>query len=427
MLEIKFIRENPEAVKKDLKKRNDPEKLKWLDEVLKLDEEWRKLKGQADELRSRRNSLSMEINKLKKEKKDASKIIKEAQEIPKTIEKLDKEISEKEEKIKYYLMRLPNILHDSVPVGKDENDNITVKTSGKKPKFAFEPKSHMEICEKNSWVDLERAAKISGARWYFLKGELALLEMALSRYAIDFMIKKGYNPVIPPHMMSRKAYEGVTSLADFEEMLYKIENEDLYMIATSEHPLTAMWMDEIIEENCLPAKMAGFSTNFRKEAGAHGKDTKGIFRVHQFNKVEQIVICRPEDSWKVHEELRKNIEEFFESLGLHFRTVNICTGDIGIVAAKKYDVEAWMPVQGAFREMGSCSNCTGYQATRLNIKYKSKEGNKYVHTLNSTCVATSRALVAIIENFQQKDGSVKIPDLLVPYMGGIKIIGKKNK
>jgi len=426
MLEIKFIREHPDVVKKDLKKRDDSEKLKWIDEILKLDDEWRKLKGEADELRSRRNSLSMEINKLKKEKKDASKVIKEAQDIPKKIENIEKKVAEKEEKIKYYLMRLPNILHESVPVGKSSDDNVVVKISGKKPVFKFELKSHADLAEQQGWVDLERAAKISGARWYFLKGELALLEMALSKYAIDFMEKRGFTLVVPPHMINRKAYEGVTSLADFEDMLYKIEGEDLYMIATSEHPLTAMWMNEVLEENCLPIKFAGFSTNFRKEAGTHGKDTKGIFRVHQFNKVEQVVICRPEDSWKIHEELRKNIEDFFESLGLHFRTVNICTGDIGIVAAKKYDPEVWMPVQNTYREVGSCSNCTSYQAVRLNIKYKSKEGNKYVHTLNSTCVATSRALVAILENFQQKDGTVKVPDVLIPYMNGKKVIGKKK-
>ncbi len=426
MLEIKIIRENPEIVKKDLQKRGDSEKLGWLDEVLKLDNEWRKLKGEADELRSKRNALSMEINKLKKEKKDADKIIREAQEIPKKIEQIEKEVAEREDKIKYYLMRLPNILHESVPKGKDSEDNVTVKTFGKKPAFKFELKSHADLAEQNEWVDLERAAKISGARWYFLKGDLALLEMAITKYAIDFMNKKGYTIVIPPFMINRKAYEGVTSLADFEEMLYKIEGEDLYLIATSEHPLTSMWMDEVLDETKLPIKMAGFSTNFRKEAGSHGKDTKGIFRVHQFNKIEQIIICKPEDSWKFHEELRKNAEELFESLGFHFRTISICTGDIGIVAAKKYDVEVWMPVQNTFREVVSCSNCTTYQANRLNIKYKAKDGNRLVHTLNSTCVATSRALVAFLENFQQKDGTIKMPDVLIPYMNGKKLIGKKE-
>jgi len=426
MLEIKFIREHPDIVKKDLEKRDEKEKIKWVDEVLKLDDEWRKLKGEADELRSRRNALSMEINKLKKDKKDASKVIKEARDIPKKIENLEKEMKEKEEKIKYYLMRLPNILHESVPKGKSDEDNVEIEKFGKAPKFDFEPKSHVDLLEKNDFADLERAAKISGARWYFLKGELALLEMAISKYAVDFMTGKGYLLVAPPYMIRKEAVEGVTSLADFEEMIYKIEGEDLFMIATSEHPLTAMWMGEVLEEKVLPIKMVGYSTCFRKEAGSHGKDTKGIFRVHQFNKIEQIIICKQEESWKLHEELKKNIEDFFKSLGIHIRTVNICTGDIGIVAAKKYDVEAWMPVQQKFREVGSCSNCTTYQATRLDLRYSAREGNKYVHTLNSTCVATARALVAILENFQQKEGTIKIPDVLVPYMNGKKFIGIKK-
>ncbi len=426
MLEIRFVRENPNIVKKDLEKRKEKDKAKWVDEVLKLDEEWRKLKGQADELRSRRNKLSQEINKLKKEGKEAAKPIKEAKELPGKIDKLEKTLEEKEKKIKHYLMRIPNILHESVPQGDTEKDNEEVAKFGKPQRFSFEPKSHVDILEQNYLADLERAAKISGARWYFLRGDLALLEMALARYAVDFMTSKGYTLMIPPHMMHRKAYEGVTSLDDFEEMLYKVEGEDLYLIATSEHPLTAMWMEEVLDPKCLPIKMAGFSTNFRKEAGSHGRDTKGIFRTHQFNKVEQIVVCRPEDSWKFHEELRKNLEEFFKSLGLHIRTVNICTGDIGIVAAKKYDVEVWMPAQEKFREAGSCSNCTSYQAVRLNIRYNAKEGNEYVHTLNSTCVATGRALAAILENFQQKDGTVKIPDVLFPYMNGKKTIGFKK-
>lgn len=424
MLETKFIVDNPDIVKKDLKKRNDLEKAKWVDEIVSLDGKWRKIKSEVDSLRAERNKISMQINELKKAKKDASAQIKKASDLPKEIAEKEAEMSKLEEKIRYYRMRLPNILHESVPVGKDDSENVQVKLFGKKPKFTFELKSHVDLIEQNDWADLERAAKISGARWYFLKGNLALLEMAITKYAVDFMTKKGYTITIPPHMISRKAYEGVTSLADFEEMLYKIEGEDLYMIATSEHPLTAMWMDEVLEEKNLPIKMAGYSTNFRKEAGSHGKDTKGIFRVHQFNKIEQIVICKQEDSWKFHEELRKNIEEFFDSLGLHFRTVNICTGDIGIVAAKKYDVEAWMPVQNAFREMGSCSNCTSYQSVRLNMKYKSKDGNKYAHTLNSTCVATSRALVAILENYQNKDGSVTVPKVLIPYMNGLKVIKK---
>ena len=423
MLSLKFIRENPDVVRKNLEKRHDKEKELWVDEILKLDSESRKIKYEIDNLRNSRNRISEEINQLKKQGKDASDKIKEAAEIPKKITKLEQKYKDIDEKLHYYLMRLPNILHESVPYGKDDTENEIVNTFGKKPVFDFEPLSHVDIIEKQGWADLERAAKISGARWYFLKGDLALLEMAIVKYAIGMITKRGFTLVVPPHMMNRKAYEGVTSLSDFEDVLYKIEGEDLFMIATSEHPLTAQYMDEVIDEKELPIKLSGYSTNFRKEAGAHGKDQKGIFRVHQFNKVEQIIICKPEDSWDFHEELIRNHIDFFNSLGLHSRQVNICTGDIGVVAAKKYDLEVWMPVQKTYREVGSCSNCTAYQATRLNIKYRSSEGNKYVHTLNSTLVATTRALVAIIENFQNKDGTIRIPDVLVPYMDGKKKIG----
>ncbi|HKZ40529.1 MAG TPA: serine--tRNA ligase, partial [Candidatus Hodarchaeales archaeon] len=340
----------------------------WIDDLLKTDKEWRDLKGKADTLRHRRNTISLEINKLKKEGKEASKVMSEAAEIPKKIEQTEKKIGELQQKNKDRLLRIPNLLHTSVPIGKDETENQLVRLIGKKPKHTFTLKSHVDILKELDLAELERATKIAGARWYFLKGDLAILEMALARYGIDFMRKKGYELVVPPYMMNRAAYEGVTSLADFEEVLYKIDGEDLYLIATSEHPLTAQFMNEILPEEQLPINLVGYSTNFRKEAGAHGKDTKGIFRVHQFNKVEQIILCKPEESWHMHEELLKNIEEFFASLGLHCRTVNICTGDIGTVAAKKYDVEVWMPVQNTYREVGSCSNCTNYQAVRLHIR-----------------------------------------------------------
>ncbi len=280
-------------------------------------------------------------------------------------------------------------------------------------------KANTDLITELVIADLERAEKISGARFWFLKNEGALLDLALQRYAIDFMMKKGYTFVIPPYLMKREPYEGVTSLADFGDVLYKAQDEDLHLIATSEHPLTAMYMNETLEEGKLPIKLIGLSPCFRKEAGAHGKDTKGIFRGHQFTKAEQIVICKPEDSWKYHEELARNAIEFFESLELHFRQVNICTGDIGMFAAKKYDLEVWMPVQNTFREVVSCSNCTDYQARRLGIKFRTPEGNMLVHTLNSTVVATSRAIVAILENFQRKDGSVVVPKVLVPYMNGM--------
>ncbi|MFZ3077689.1 MAG: serine--tRNA ligase [Candidatus Aenigmatarchaeota archaeon] len=426
MLDIRLIRENPDIVRKDLKKRGDAEKLKLLEELMDHDREWRKMTGDVEKLRARRNSVTGDIAKLKKEGSQPAKQLSEMKEIKSEIETLEEKVGRYELHIKDILMRLPNILHESVPVGKDDSENVEVRKWGKIQKADFKI-GHEELGLELNLLDIERAAKISGARFYFLKGELALLEMAIMKCAIDFMARKGYQLVIPPHMMRRKPYEGVTDLSDFGEMLYKIENEDLYMIATSEHPLTARFMDETIEEGELPIRNAGFSTNFRKEAGAHGKDTKGIFRVHQFNKVEQIVFCKPEDSWKIHEELICNAEEFFKMLEIPFRIVNICTGDIGTVAAKKYDLEAWMPVQQKYREMVSCSNCTDYQARRLNIKFRGRAGEAskgFLHTLNST-VVTDRALVAIMENFQQKDGSIMVPKVLQPYMNGMKKIEKK--
>ena len=424
MLDINFIRENKEEVKKNLTKRGEKYNSKIVDELLDADKEWRELKGKVDELRRERNEITLQITKLSKEKKDISRLVEKAKNLPGQIKTSEERLEILRKNVHNILMNMPNILHQSVPYGKDDMENKVVKVFGKKPKFKFSLISHVDLIEKNNWVDLERAAKISGARWYFLKGELALLEQALVRYAIDFMMKKKYTLVVPPHMINRKAYEGVTSLGDFEEVLYKVENEDLYPIATSEHPITAMYMNEVLDSKEFPIKIVGYSTNFRKEAGAHGKDMKGIFRVHQFNKIEQLIFCKPEQSWKLHEELIKNSIEFFKSLGLYFRQVNVCTGDIGIVAAKKYDLEAWYPVQNAFREVVSCSNCTSYQAVRLGIKYNEGVENKYIHTLNSTLVATSRALVAILENYQQKDGSVVVPKVLRKYMNNIKAIGK---
>jgi len=426
MLDINYIREHTDVVKENLAKRQEPEKVKWIDEVLALDKEWRSVKGKVDELRAKRNTLSQEINKLKKEGKDARKVIEEVAQVPKTIAQQETKINELQQKIRSLLMKIPNLLHETVPFGKSDADNVVVKKFGKAPKFNFPLMGHEELMLKHDLIDLERAAKIAGARQYFLKNELAIMQMSLLRYAVDFMRKKGYSIFIPPFMMNRCAHEGVTSLDAFEDTMYKIEGEDLYMIATSEFPGTAQFMDEVLSAEKLPVKLTGVSTCFRKEAGAHGKDTKGIFRVHQFNKVEQLIICKPEDSWHFHEELIKNAIEFFESLGLHGQVVNICTGDIGIVAAKKYDVNIWMPVQQAYREVVSCSNCTSYQAVRLNLKYQDGGEKKYVHTLNSTCTTDTRPLVAIFENFQQNDGTIAIPKVLQKYCG-FKVIGKSAK
>lgn len=422
MLSLKFIREYPEIVKKDLKKRNDAEKLKWIDDLLKKEESYRKLLQKAQELRHKRNVITSEINEVKKKGGDISKKIKEAKELPDKIKKSDEELAKLKEKIGFYIARLPNVLHKDVPVGKDENDNKVVRKWGEPKKFDFELMPHGELIEELGCADFDKAAKVSGNGFYYLLGDVALLELALQRFAVDLLLKKGFTLVEPPLMLRRKPYEGVTDLADFETMMYKVEGEDGYLIATSEHPMAAMFAGEVFDPKELPKKYVGVSSCFRKEIGSHGIDTKGLFRVHQFNKVEQFVFCEPKDSWKIHEELIANAEEIFKKLKIPYRIVNICTGDIGIVAAKKYDLEAWMPREKRYREVVSCSNCTEYQAVGLNMRYQKGEEREYVHTLNSTAVATGRALRAIIENYQQKDRSIKVPDVLVPYMNNIKVI-----
>lgn len=425
MLSLKFIRENPEIVKKDLKKRNDAEKLKWIDDLLKKEESYRKLLQKAQELRHKRNIITHEINDLKKKGQDISKKVKEAKELPDKIKKSDEELAKLKEKIDFYIARLPNVLHKDVPIGKDENDNKVVRKWGEPKKFDFELIPHGELIEDLGCANFDKAAKVSGNGFYYLLGEVALLELALQRFAVDLLLKKDFTLVEPPLMLRRKPYEGVTDLADFETMMYKVEGEDSYLIATSEHPIAAMCAGEIFDPKELPKKYVGVSSCFRKEIGSHGIDTKGLFRVHQFNKVEQFVFCEPKDSLKLHEELIANAEEIFKKLKLPYRIVNICTGDIGIVAAKKYDLEAWMPREKKYREVVSCSNCTEYQAVGLNMRYQKGEEREYVHTLNSTAVATGRALRAIIENYQQKDGSIKVPEVLVPYMNKIKVIKKQ--
>ena len=421
MLDIKLIREHPEIVKKDLQKRCEPEKLEMLNNLIQYDLQWRTLLTEANELRHKRKLIIAEVANLKKQGKDASKQIEEAKNIPQQLKNLENQVTEYREKADLLLMKLPNILHETVPFGKDEHENVVEKLVGKPPKFSFEPKSHVEIASDLGLIDFERAAKVSGHGFYYLKGDLARLDFAIITYTIDFLRNRGYTLIEPPLMMHRKPYLGVTDLEFFGDQLYKIENDDLYLIATSEHPMAASFMDEVILTKDLPVKYVGVSPCFRKEVGAHGKYTKGLFRVHQFNKIEQFIFCHPENSWKLHEELQKNSEDLYKGLGLHYRVVNVCTGDIGIIAAKKYDIEVWM-ADDTYREAGSNSNCTDYQARRLNIKYREKEGQApvgFVHTLNNTAIATSRTLIAILEQHQQKDGSVAIPEALRPLMGGL--------
>ncbi len=429
MLDINLIRENPELVKKNLMKRGDPEALKILNETIVYDKKWRQTLTELNNLRHQRKKMTIKIAALKKAGKNIGRELEEAKAIDSKITSLEKRVAEYEEKLRSCLMQLPNLLHESVPVGKDENENVPIRSWGKIPKFSFPVKDHIDLALSLDIMDIKRAGKIAGARFFYLKREGVLLDMALMNFALEEMLKKGYTPIEPPYLMRRKPYEGVVALSDFEKDLYKIEGEDLYLIATSEHPMAAMFMDEVLKAEDLPLKLVGVSANFRKEAGAHGKDTRGIFRTHQFNKIEQFIFCRPEDSWKMHEELIHNAEELVQKLGLPYRVVNVCTGDIGTVAAKKYDIEAWMPAQNAYREIISCSNCTDYQARRLNIRFREKEGQPpkgFVHTLNSTALATGRTIVAILENYQQEDGSVVVPKVLRKYMGGIEKIEPKR-
>ena len=420
MLDIKLIRENPELVKTNLQKRGSPETLEMLDELMETDRKWRTNLTKLNDLRHDRKLCTQEIATLKKAKQDANSQVEKARTIDTEITTLEKEVIQQEEKTHDLLMRLPNLLHETVPYGETDADNVEAKKWGTPPQFNFPIKNHMELGTALDIIDTERAAKVAGARFFFFKGLGVQLDYALMNFALETLAKKGYTLIEPPYLMKREPYEGVTSLGDFADVLYKIENEDLYLIATSEHPMAAMYMNEVIKQENLPLKLAGVSACFRKEAGAHGKDTRGIFRTHQFNKIEQFIFCTPEQSWQLHEELLKNAENIFQKLELPYRVVNVCTGDIGTVAAKKYDIEAWMPAMNAYREVVSCSNCTDYQARRLNIRYREKEGaptKGIAQTLNSTAVATGRTIVALMENNQLEDGSITIPVVLRKYMG----------
>ncbi|MFH1133452.1 MAG: serine--tRNA ligase [Nanoarchaeota archaeon] len=416
MLDIKLFRDSPEVVREDLRRRKDEEKAAWVDKVISLDQQRRELQQHADALRHERNELSQAINRLKKEHKNADLELARAKEIPLKLKEAEEKEATLASDIKYLLMRLPNIMHESVPYGKDDSENQSIRSWGipKVPDFPL--LSHGELAEKLG-ADFGRSTKIAGAGFYFLNGKLALLNQALIRFAVDHLVKKGYTYVEPPLIMKKQSYQGVTDLTDFEKVMYKVEGEDSYLIATSEHPLIAQFADEVLEERQLPIKLCGYSMCFRREIGSHGVDTRGFFRTHQFNKVEQIILCKPEESWALHEELQRNAEALMEKLGLPYRVVNICTGDLGTVAAKKYDIELWMPKQNCYKEGASCSNCTGYQARRLNIKYRTPDGNHTLHTLNSTAIATSRVLVAILENYQNQDGSLTVPEALQPLLG----------
>ncbi len=420
MLDIRLIRENPGIVRENLRHRGMPEKLEEVDRLLKLDAEWRKNLQEIEALRRRRNEITQQISKARGRKEDTSSFLKQAEQIPEQIREMEEKAEDCKKQSEQILLNLPNLVDSTVPVGKDDTENVEIKRWGEPIKFPFKPLDHIDIGLKQGLIDVERAAKVAGARFYYLRGDLVRLNQALIKYGLDHIKKKGYEIYQPPYFLHRDIVAGAVALSDFEDVIYKIEGEDLYLLATSEHALLALHTDDIIPADKLPLKCAAVSPCFRKEAGAHGRDTKGIFRVHQFEKVEQFIFSRPEDSKKLHEELLANAEEFFQSLEIPYRVVNVCTGDLGTVASKKYDIEAWLPGQGKYREVVSCSNCTSYQSVRSKVRYREKTSDptKYPHTLNSTLVATERAMVAILENYQNEDGTVNVPKVLQPYMNG---------
>ena len=421
MLDPKLIKENPEIIKSMLKSRAIEFDL---DGLIELDKKRREFIIKTDELRKKKNQVAIIISEKKKSGDDISSILAEMKNISNEITELESEQENIESKYLKLASTIPNLVHESVPIGVDDSANIEIKKWGNIPEFDFKIKDHIDISEDLNLVDLERAAKVAGARFYYLKNDLVRLNQALIHFGLDFLAEKGYSLVQPPYMINRESMEGAVIAEDFEEVIYKIQEEDLYMIGTSEHAMAAMHSKEIIEGKEIPMKYAGISPCFRKEAGAHGRDQKGIFRVHQFDKIEQFVFSKPEDSWKEHEKMLAVAEEFYQKLEIPYRVMLLSTGDIGKISAKTYDIEAWMAGQNAYREIVSCSNCLEYQARRLKIRFRDKtnEDTQYIHTLNSTLIATTRVLVAIMENFQTKEGHIRIPQVLQGYMGNQKEI-----
>ena len=421
MLDPKLIKEKPEIIRNMLKSRAVEFDL---EELIESDQKRREFIIKTDELRKKKNQVAITISEKKKAGEDASSILAEMKNISNELTKLESEQEEIEKKYLKLASTIPNLVDKSVPLGIDDSSNKEIKKWGNIPKFDFKIKDHIDISEDLDLVDLERAAKVAGARFYYLKNDLVRLNQALIHFGLDFLAEKGYSLVQPPYMINRESMEGAVIAEDFEEVIYKVEEEDLYMIGTSEHAMAAMHSKEIIEGKEIPMKYAGISPCFRKEAGAHGRDQKGIFRVHQFDKIEQFVFSKPEDSWKEHEKMLAVAEEFYQKLEIPYRVMLLSTGDIGKISAKTYDIEAWMAGQNAYREIVSCSNCLEYQARRLKIRFRDKtnEDTQYIHTLNSTLIATTRVLVAIMENFQTKDGHIRIPQVLQGYMGNQKEI-----
>jgi len=414
MLDIKLIRKNPQKVKEGIKKKGFNEKI--VDEILEIDRERREKIQEVEKLRAKINKISKEIGKEKNEKKK-KELLKESKKISEKLEKLEKELKERKEKFENLMAKLPNLPFDDVPVGKDETQNVVLREVGEKPKFDFTPRDHLEIGESLDLIDVKRAAKTSGTRFGFLKNEAVLIEFAIINFTFNTLTKEGFIPIIPPVLIREKPFWGMGYLDRGRKEVYFIPKDGLYLVGTAEQIIGPMHMDEIFKEEELPKRYLGFSSCFRREAGSYGKDTRGIFRVHQFDKIEMFSFCKPEDSRKEHLFFLEIEERLMKALKIPYRVVRICTGDLGDPAAEKFDIEAWLPGQNRYRETHSTSNCTDFQARRLNIRYKRKDGKlEFVHTINGTAFAIGRILIAILENYQQKDGSVKIPEVLQPYL-----------
>ena len=416
MLDMKIVRQDPEKIQKMLRDRYVEFDL---DSLLNLDKKRREYILSTDDLRKKKNEMSLKIAEAKKAGQDADKIIQEMQLVSRQLTELEETQNKTELEYSKLILTLPNIFDQTVPIGEDSSANKEVKKWGNIPKFDFQVSDHIDITQKLNLVDLQRAAKTAGARFYYLRGDLVKLNQSLIQFALDFLDDKGFTLFQPPYMINKKSMEGAIIAEDFKDVIYKIDDEDLYLIGTAEHAMASMYADEILDGASFPMRCAAISPCFRKEAGAHGKDQKGIFRVHQFEKVEQFVFSRPEDSWKEHEKMIAITEEFFQKLEIPYRVMLLSSGDMGKISAKTYDLETWMAGQNAYRETASCSNCLEYQARRLKIRFRDRtnEDTKYVHTLNSTLVATERTMVAIIENFQTKDGHIEIPRELQKYVG----------
>lgn len=418
MLDPKILRDEPDKIRQMLKDRGIDFKL---EKLFSAEKQRREFIVKVDNLRKKRNEMSIQVSSLLKSGKrdEAKKLVEELQVDGQMLTDLEFEQKDIEKEYARLVYTIPNLIHESVPRGLNETANKEIRKWGNTPKFDFQIQDHVDLSDNLDLVDLERAAKVSGARFYYLRNELVRLNQALINFALDFLVEKNYSLVQPPYLINRKSMEGAIITEDFKDVIYEIKGEDLYLIGTSEHAMAAMHSGEIIEGNLLPIRYAGISTCFRKEAGAHGKDQKGIFRVHQFDKVEQFVFSRPEESWNEHERMIQIAEEFYQKLEIPYKVMLLSSGDMGKISAKTYDIEAWMAGQNAYREIVSCSNCLDYQARRLKIRFRDKtnEDTQYLHTLNSTLVATSRVLVSILENFQTKDGHINVPKALQSYIG----------